>query len=65
MLKDDVGKAKPTTRTLPNTDFAFGKSEKPEEGASLVCTSWKEHQPLGLDSIRKSAPRDFKSLNKK
>ena len=60
-----MGKAKPTTRKLPDADFAFGKSEKPELGASVVCTSWQEHNPRSMESIRKSAPRDFKSLNKK
>ena len=25
LVKDDVGKAKPTTRSLPKDDFAFGK----------------------------------------
>ena len=27
IVKDDVGKAKPTTRKLPSQDFAFGKPD--------------------------------------
>ena len=27
LVRDDVGRAKPTTRTLPDQDFAFGKPE--------------------------------------
>jgi hypothetical protein len=27
LVRDDVGHAKPTTRTLPETDFSFGKPE--------------------------------------
>lgn len=27
LVKDDVGLAKPTTRTLPPPDFSFGKPE--------------------------------------
>ena len=65
ILKDDVGKSKPTTRHLPANDFAFGKTEKAEEGASIICTSWKEYPTTDFDKVRKSAPRDFKSLNKK
>ena len=29
LVKDDVGKAKPSTRSLPNEDFAFGKPAGP------------------------------------
>ena len=28
VLKDDVGKAKPTTRNLPPEEFSYGKTEK-------------------------------------
>ena len=27
LVRDDVGHAKPTTRTLPENDFSFGKPE--------------------------------------
>ena len=28
LVKDDVGRPKPTTRKLPNTEFIFGKAER-------------------------------------
>jgi hypothetical protein len=35
LVQDEVGHCKPTTRSLPPTDFAFGKSEKKDpEGAN-------------------------------
>lgn len=35
LVKDDVGKSKPTTRDLPGEGFAFGKSnEKDPEGVA-------------------------------
>ena len=27
LVKDDVGKSKPTTRSLPHSEFTFGKPE--------------------------------------
>lgn len=33
LVKDDVGKAKPCTKNLPASDFAFGKMNKFDEGA--------------------------------
>ena len=33
LARDDVGKAKPSTRNLPAADFAFGKGNKFDEGA--------------------------------
>ena len=45
VLKDDVGVAKPSTRKLPPLEFAFGKVEKKELGADVICTSWDEHDP--------------------
>ena len=42
IVKDDVGKSKPSTRDLPSLDFAYGKTDltKNKEGAAQVCTSW-------------------------
>lgn len=34
LVKDDVGRAKPATRNLPNSDFAFGKASKFDESAA-------------------------------
>ena len=63
VLKDDVGKAKPTTRDLPQKEFAYGKTEKTkQEGAGVITTSWLYHQSKNADD--KHNPRDFKKLNK-
>jgi len=34
LVKDDVGKAKPCTKNLPSSEFAFGKANKFDEGAA-------------------------------
>jgi hypothetical protein len=63
VLKDDVGRAKPTTRDLPNQGFAYGKAEKnKQEGAGVITTSWLYHMSKLNDD--KHNPRDFKKLNK-
>ena len=64
-MKDDVGRAKPATRRLPSKDFAFGKTEKPEEGAGSIVNSWQENVPFLPDIRKSSQPRDFKLLNKR
>ena len=33
LVKDDVGRGKPTTRNLPKEDFAFGKGNRFDESA--------------------------------
>ena len=38
LVKDDVGKAKPTTRDVPPNDFAFGKPA----GGNMVLESAQE-----------------------
>ena len=44
LLKDDVGKAKPTTRDLPKNEFSYGKPDnKSQEPASVITTSWLTH----------------------
>ena len=64
IVKDDVGKSKPTTRSLPKHDFAYGKpDQQTQEGASEVCTSWKVHNPR-YDKETDN-PRNFKLLNYK
>jgi len=46
IVKDEVGKSKPTTRRLPSYDFAFGRPDQLlQEGAAEVCSSWKVHKP--------------------
>ena len=34
LVKDDVGKAKPTTRNLPAEQFVFGKGNRFDESAA-------------------------------
>lgn len=34
LVKDDVGRAKPTTKNLPGNEFAFGKANRFDEGAA-------------------------------
>ena len=44
LLKDQVGKSKPTTRDLPGDKFTYGKPDvMDKEGASQVTTSWQFH----------------------
>ena len=69
LLKDDVGRGKPTTRDLPPEGFTFGKTEiRDLEGVgkgnssfqNLVVTSWKFH-----DQSKSQKPdRDFRKLNR-
>lgn len=61
LLKDDVGRSKPTTRDLPYEEFVYGKPEfRDPEGASDVASSWKFHR----QSHVKGTDKDFKRLNK-
>ncbi len=64
IVKDDVGKAKPTTRDLPSLDFAYGKTDlsKNKEGAAQVCTSWLSNPQTTKNE--KFNPRNFAKLNK-
>jgi hypothetical protein len=63
VLKDDIGRAKPTTRDLPSSDFAYGKTDKSkQEGAGVITTSWLYHRSKMNDDQHN--PRDFKKLNK-
>ena len=34
LVRDDIGKAKPTTRKLPKEDYAFGKDPRYVESAA-------------------------------
>ena len=63
IVKDDVGKPKPSTRKLPKDGFAFGKPDQTgAEGASTVVSSWKYHETKPEDINRN--PRNFMKLNK-
>ena len=44
LVKDDVGKAKPSTVKLPKDGHAFGKPDnKDQEGAGVITSSWLTH----------------------
>ena len=61
LVKDDVGKSKPNTRSLPPNGFTYGKPDKKDaEGAGVVTQSWQFHN----QSRAKDPERDFKKLNK-
>ena len=63
IVKDDVGRSKPTTRNLPSPDFAFGKHDQTgSEGAGSICSSWKVHEAKAENP--QSNPRNFMKLNK-
>ncbi len=49
LVKDDVGKAKPTTRKIPSDQFAFGKANIFNESAAEGKSSlFKIHYPIWL-----------------
>lgn len=44
LVKDDVGKGKPTVRRLPPPEFYYGMGNKGDmENAGDLINSWKEH----------------------
>lgn len=62
LVKDDVGRARPTVYDLPPEDHAYGRSEPPDlEGAREVTMHWAAHVPRP-----KPGPtgQDFKLINK-
>lgn len=62
LVKDDVGKAKPTIYDLPPEGHAYGRSDPPDqEGAREVTMHWAAHVPR-----RKPGPecQDFRKLNR-
>ncbi|CAD8083672.1 unnamed protein product [Paramecium primaurelia] len=61
LMKDDVGKSKPSTYNLPNQDFVYGQPlVKDKEGAKEVTMTWKFHK----ESQDQVPNRDFTELNK-
>ncbi|EGR34609.1 hypothetical protein IMG5_006080 [Ichthyophthirius multifiliis] len=61
LLKDDVGKAKPSAYDLPPIEFTYGcPLKRDEEGAKEVSMSWKFHR----ETRDKIPDRDFAKLNK-
>ena len=47
LVKDDVGKAKPSTRRLPSSTFTFGKPEN-KNGESAAQGKWLTDAPRNL-----------------
>jgi len=61
LLRDEVGKAKPTYYDLPPPDHAFGRAEPPDmEGAREVTMNWAAHVPRAKSS---SNVQDYQKLN--
>mmetsp|Transcript_68159 Transcript_68159/g.142412 ORF Transcript_68159/g.142412 Transcript_68159/m.142412 type:complete len:229 (-) Transcript_68159:265-951(-) len=62
LVKDDVGKAKPTVYDLPPDGHAYGRCDPPDaEGAREITMHWASHVPR-----KKSGPecQDFRKLNR-
>jgi len=62
LVKDDVGKAKPSVYDLPAEGHAYGRADPPDaEGAREVTMHWAAHVPR-----RKTGPecQDFCKLNR-
>merc|ERR1719218_481443 len=62
LVKDDVGKAKPSCYNLPGDDFAYGRPDLPDyEGAREVTMQWVAHK---AEQRQDSDVQDFRKLNK-
>jgi len=62
LVKDDVGKAKPTVYDLPHEDHAYGRAEMPDlEGAREVTMHWAAHVPRPKPG---PSGQDFRLINK-
>lgn len=60
LVKDDIGKAKPPVRKLPDSEFTYGKKVTPDEvGAGGLLSSWHE----SIKSRLPAPDKDFKKLN--
>eukprot|EP00933_Yihiella_yeosuensis_P039585 TRINITY_DN3365_c0_g1_i2.p1 TRINITY_DN3365_c0_g1~~TRINITY_DN3365_c0_g1_i2.p1 ORF type:complete len:274 (+),score=54.77 TRINITY_DN3365_c0_g1_i2:98-823(+) len=62
LLKDDVGKAKPSYYDLPHAAHAYGRSEPADmEGAREVTMHWAAHVPRAKQGTN---CQDFRKLNR-
>lgn len=62
LLRDDVGRAKPSAYDLPHESHSFGRAEAPDiEGAADVLMSWAAHMPGPAEGPDR---RDFLRMNK-
>lgn len=62
IVKDDVGRSKPSCRDLPNDNYSYGAPNNPDkEGVCELITHWTFHQSVTRphDKIQ-----DFRRLNK-
>ncbi|OMJ69094.1 hypothetical protein SteCoe_33281 [Stentor coeruleus] len=60
LVKDDIGKAKPIIRKVPNNDFVFGKkSSIDKECAKDLIFTWQEHRK----SVQTPCEKDYKRMN--
>ena len=48
LLKDDVGKAKPTTKKLPKNSFTYGKAEYRDPEGAQESKFETDNQTFGL-----------------
>ena len=71
LIKDDVGKSKPSVRQLPIDGHSYGYKCRPDkEGVGackyhmsvtcIVLTNWTPHQ----QTFKKQTDKDFKELNR-
>lgn len=62
LVRDDVGKAKPTCYDLPGEEFAYGRPDNPDfEGAREVTMQWISHVPRPRQEDKGN---DFRKINK-
>mmetsp|Transcript_75741 Transcript_75741/g.192200 ORF Transcript_75741/g.192200 Transcript_75741/m.192200 type:complete len:240 (-) Transcript_75741:310-1029(-) len=62
LVKDDVGKAKPTVYDLPPEGHAFGRCDPPDqEGAREVTMHWAAHVPRSKPGVQ---CQDFRKLHR-
>merc|ERR1712118_623357 len=62
LVKDDVGKAKPSCYDLPHEAFAFGRAEPADmEGAREVTMHWAAHVPRPKQN---GNVQDFRKINR-
>lgn len=62
LVRDDVGKAKPTCYDLPPEEYAYGRPDNPDfEGAREVTMQWLSHVPGPRPEEK---VQDFRKINK-
>lgn len=64
LVKDDVGKAKPSTRKLPSEHMAFGKANRFDESAAQVMDKFQYRDETEKGRYQHPKINDFTRLNK-